>query len=258
MTHTLLLGLMATGLVAAACSGFALYFVPQWITNRRPHHPETPARVHRWQSWSFVALLAGAALVLTSALLTNPLRRPPAPIAIGTSTEDGETAAEAPPSRTPEDDDPTLTDMTPAAPTSGSHPARPTAPAPPGSPALSPQLNANIESVLQAWAAAMQSNNPEREAAFYAGRLDRYFLYNGVSKRAVLQDKQQFVRSGKRLVRFQLADIALQPVSPTDVKVRCVKQWQLAPPDAGHANPSRLELRKIDGAWKITTEQDLK
>ncbi len=254
MAHSLLLGLMTVGLIAAICSGAVLFFVPQWIANRRPHLPETAVRVRRWQSWSFAGLLASAFLVLLGALLLNSSRPSSQPAAAPQAQGSGPDAAvDAGADATPPDVDGAI-DEAPAPAKS-----RAAVPKPPATSAsLDPQTDARLRSFLRDWAYAMESNDPEREAAFYADRLDRYFLYQNVSKRAVMDDKRRFVHSGKRLQSFALQDVALDPVSPMDVKVRLVKRWQLAPPDPGHSTQSRLELKNLDGSWKITTEQDLK
>ena len=115
---------------------------------------------------------------------------------------------------------------------------------------------------LEQWAASMRSTNPVQQASFYAGHLDRYFLKTDVSHDFVLRDKEEFLRRGKRVERFDLQDVALEEQTDFAAKIRLVKHYVVLAARAGPASEklvrSELNLRKVDGAWEITGERDFK
>ncbi len=115
---------------------------------------------------------------------------------------------------------------------------------------------------LDQWAASMRSTDPAAQASFYANHLDRYFLRTDVNHAFVLRDKQDFLRRGNRVDRFQVEDVQMQDRTDTSGRLRLLKHYVVrAGPNAPAVERlvrSELSLRKIDGEWEITEERDFR
>ena len=179
---------------------------------------------------------------------------PPAPVAVAAHRfAPPATAAFAANSRTP-DHLPLNASRAPAVPiTAATQAARV-----PGT-TLDPRIG--VDQTLTGWARAMAHNDPSEISGYYADHLDRYFLVRDVSNRFVHQDKAAFFRSGKSLFRFRLDQVRMVRAEPGRVEVAAVKEWILL--DRARtggrigSTQSRIWLSQINGAWKITGEQDL-
>ncbi|WP_158941957.1 hypothetical protein [Granulicella sp. S190] len=113
---------------------------------------------------------------------------------------------------------------------------------------------------LQSWAAAMRTRDANAQAAFYADTLDRYLNQRKVGKGAVLRDREATNRMRKGLWTVKMEDIVIERKTSTQAEVKLVKHFIDEPEQAEIQEsfvPSRLTLKRIDGRWKITSEQDL-
>ena len=115
---------------------------------------------------------------------------------------------------------------------------------------------------MEEWAASMRSTDAERQASFYAGHLDRYFLKTDVSHDFVLRDKADFLRRGKRVEMFDLENVAVKDRTDSAARIRLVKHYVVqdgrSGPVAEKLVRSELSLEKIQGLWEITGERDFK
>lgn len=106
----------------------------------------------------------------------------------------------------------------------------------------------------------MASTDAAAQTSFYADHLDRYFLRTGVNRAFVLRDKQDFLRRGMRVRRFQLEDVEIQDETSASARVRLVKHYVVDRPEPGASGErsvhSELQLKKFGGAWKIVAERD--
>ncbi len=115
-----------------------------------------------------------------------------------------------------------------------------------------------INTALRQWTQAMLSNDPNREAACYAPELDRYFLRSGVTQDFVRQYLTAFHNGGSTFTAFNISDIQARPEPDGSAEVRFNKEVELATPSGPkhQALHSTLHLKRINGAWKITSERD--
>ncbi len=134
---------------------------------------------------------------------------------------------------------------------------------------LAAALNASIhdepdpEVWLESWASAMRSRDAAAQASFYADPVDRYFLKSNVSNADVLADKQTDIQSREDLWTFELKHIVIEQKPDSTARVRLVKHIislsQFAGPQMLEQSiRSQLQLKRIDGQWKITSEQNLR
>jgi hypothetical protein len=164
-----------------------------------------------------------------------------------------------------------LTASTPAqieAPATPSTPApaaeAPPAPQPaatlPAPASLSPINVADARAWLENWVAAMRTRDPVAQSSFYADPVDNYLGKPNVSRAEILGDKKASIQNRNGLWTVKLEKIALDPQSENAINVRLVKHYIAETEPAQISEQfvrSRLELKKIDGQWKITSEQDL-
>jgi hypothetical protein len=115
---------------------------------------------------------------------------------------------------------------------------------------------------LDQWAASMRSTDAAAQASFYANHLDRYFLRTDVDQAFVLRDKQDFLRRGNRVDRFEAEDVQMQDSTDSSARLRLLKHYVVRTgPNAAPVERqvrSELSLRKIDGEWQITEERDFR
>ena len=106
----------------------------------------------------------------------------------------------------------------------------------------------------------MRSTDAAAQASFYATHLDRYFLRTDVDQAFVLRDKQDFLRRGNRVDRFDAEDVQMQDSTDSSARLRLIKHYVVRTrPNAAPVERqvrSELSLRKIDGEWQITEERD--
>jgi hypothetical protein len=110
--------------------------------------------------------------------------------------------------------------------------------------------SAELKLWLQNWAASMRTRDANAQAAFYADTLDR---------EAVLRDREATNRMRKGLWTVKMEDIVIERQTDSDADVRLVKHFmdeQETSEILESFVPTRLTLRRLNGEWKITSEQD--
>jgi ketosteroid isomerase-like protein len=112
---------------------------------------------------------------------------------------------------------------------------------------------------VQSWVAAMRTQDATEQASFYADPVDRYFFKSNVSNADVLADKQRAIENRRGLWTVRLENVAIERRPDSTVRVRMVKHFISQPEDGQISEQSirsQLELKRINGEWKITAEQN--
>lgn len=113
---------------------------------------------------------------------------------------------------------------------------------------------------IESWAAAMRSRDAALQASFYANPVDHYALRSHVRYADVLADKQRSIRNRSELWTFKAERVIAEQRSDGTVRVRLVKHVisNASGEEVSEAFiRSQLRLKRIDGQWKITSEQNL-
>jgi hypothetical protein len=137
-------------------------------------------------------------------------------------------------------------------------PAKP-APLPESTPASAATSSAELKLWLQNWAASMRTKDANAQAAFYADTLDRYLNQRNVSREAVLRDREATNRMRKGLWTVKMEDVVIERQTGSEAEVRLVKHFmdeQETSEILESFVPTRLTLKRLNGEWKITSEQD--
>ncbi|MBB5343201.1 prolipoprotein diacylglyceryl transferase [Tunturibacter empetritectus] len=149
----------------------------------------------------------------------------------------------------------------PKAPLANTSPPMPSPSNPTAEPAASsPAANSvEVKRWLQGWAASMQTRDANAQASFYADKLDRYLDQRNVGRAAVLRDREATNRMRKGLWTVKMEDIVVERQTESEAQVRLMKHFIDRSEQSDILEsyvPTRLTLKRIDGQWKITSEQD--
>lgn len=114
---------------------------------------------------------------------------------------------------------------------------------------------------LESWADAMRGQDAGAQAAFYADPVEHYALKSNVSNADVWLDKKNAIQGRPSGWTVTLEDVVVEPRPDESMRVRLTKHIS-SQPGGGRVSDqfihSQLKLRKIDGQWKITSEQNLR
>jgi hypothetical protein len=118
---------------------------------------------------------------------------------------------------------------------------------------------ADIQSTLNDWAKAMNSNDVTLQMRYYSDRLDRYFLARNVTQKFVVQDKARFYGKGNHIVVFRIGNVTVDMQSAQQAAVSLIKYWEIFNGSGTRSGQtrSRLWLTRRGNQWIITGEQDL-
>lgn len=118
----------------------------------------------------------------------------------------------------------------------------------------------DIKAWVQAWAAAMSSQDVQAQLSFYATPLDRYFLASDVSRESLLKDKQAEIDDRKGTWTLKAEDVIVEKQTPTKAVVYLNKHIIVQLPSSAIREErikGQLKLKLVDGVWKITSERTI-
>ena len=121
------------------------------------------------------------------------------------------------------------------------------------------EASVEVKRWLQGWAASMQTRDANAQASFYADRLDRYLDQRNVGRSAVLRDREATIHMRKGLWTVKMEDIVIERQTDSEAEVRLMKHFIDQPEQSEILEsyvPTHLTLKRINGQWKITSEQD--
>jgi len=140
--------------------------------------------------------------------------------------------------------------------------ARETPAAVPGVPesfpaAPSRMAEADPEGWLEGWVEAMNGTNAAVQASYYADPVDRYFLRSKVTRDAVLVDKEASIMDRREGWRMTVDKVEVAQRTATTARILLVKHIVNGPGAPTLRLRAQLKLKRVDGQWKISTEQTL-
>jgi hypothetical protein len=119
---------------------------------------------------------------------------------------------------------------------------------------------ADIRVWLDNWAAAMRTRNASAQASFYADTVNEYVGKYDVSNDAVLKDREATIHMRKGLWTVKMEKVVIERQTKSEVEVQLIKHFIDEPVPSEIVEsfvPTRLTLKRLDGSWKITSEQDM-
>jgi hypothetical protein len=114
---------------------------------------------------------------------------------------------------------------------------------------------------LESWANALSGQDAGVQASFYADPVEHYAVKTNVSNADVWLDKKNEIQSRPKNSTVTIEKVEIEPRPDESLRVRLTKHFT-SKSDSGRVSDqfihSQLALRKIDGQWKITSEQNLR
>jgi len=112
---------------------------------------------------------------------------------------------------------------------------------------------------LANWADALKGQNAGAQAAFYADQVEKYFLRWNVSRADVMAAQQTAIGSRSQSWTLTLDDVVVAQQTDTTARILLVKHIVT---DNGRGNveqrlPTQIRLKRINGQWRIVSEQTL-
>jgi hypothetical protein len=131
----------------------------------------------------------------------------------------------------------------------------------PDSPALPAPKLADPKVWLEGWAAAMRSRDAVTQASFYADPVSQYINRRNVSNAVLVQAKRADIGRRQGSWTFSANDVVVENKTPSEATVRLVKHYMVeaAPSQVSEiAVNTRMQLKVVNGQWKITSEEELR
>lgn len=112
---------------------------------------------------------------------------------------------------------------------------------------------------LANWAASLGGQDAGAQAAFYADPVEKYFLRKNVSRADVLTARQADIAERNEPWAMELDDVIVAQQTDTTARVLMVKHIVT---EGSHGKvdkrlPTQIRLKRIDGQWRIVSEQTL-
>ena len=106
----------------------------------------------------------------------------------------------------------------------------------------------------------MRGQDAGAQASFYADPVEHYALKTNVSNADVWLDKKNSIQNRPASWTVKMEDVVIEPRPDESIRVRLTKHFTSGS-DGGRVSDqsihSQLKLKKIDGQWKIVSEQNL-
>ncbi len=121
------------------------------------------------------------------------------------------------------------------------------------------EIKSEVSDIVNSWASLTESRSLSAYMSSYADTVD-YYNKKGVSIGAVRADKQRAFSSYDN-IEMKVSNMRVTPDASGDTATAVFdKEWYFENDERSSEGKvrSELRLRKIGGAWKITSERDLK
>lgn len=112
---------------------------------------------------------------------------------------------------------------------------------------------------LENWADALRGQDAGTQAAFYADTVDKYFLKKDVSRADVMVARQASLEKRTGSWTLRLDNVVVAEQTDTTARILLVKYIATNGP-AGAVEerlPTQIKLKRIEGQWRIVSEQTL-
>lgn len=117
---------------------------------------------------------------------------------------------------------------------------------------------------LDQWADAMRGRDPVLQASFYADPVGNYLGDPNVNNDSLTTGFRSAIQARDGIWTLKLEKVSVEKRSADEVMVRLTKHFMQMDDGLGQSTGqindryvrSRLELRRVNGQWKIVSEQD--
>lgn len=111
---------------------------------------------------------------------------------------------------------------------------------------------------LENWAQTLKGTDAGAQAAYYADSVDKYFLRYNVSRSDVMAARQDAIAKRKGTLTLRLDDVVVAQQTDTTARILFVKYIATGEaPGAVERLPTQIKLKRLNGQWRIVSEQTL-
>jgi hypothetical protein len=122
-----------------------------------------------------------------------------------------------------------------------------------------PAKAAGIDQFLDRWRDTVARGDVDGNTDLYAPTVTRFFRQRNVSHAAVRKVKSQMMSLYPTVNRYDISDVKVESNDGKDAVVSFRKDWDMNGRQRfTGAERQRLKLRRLDGDWKIVSEEELK
>jgi hypothetical protein len=114
---------------------------------------------------------------------------------------------------------------------------------------------------VEGWAAAMRSRDPVAQASFYADPVSQYIDRKNVSRAALVQVKKADIGRRHGDWTFSANNVVVESRTPSEATVQLVKHYMVRTGPSQVSEifvKTQLQLKSVDGQWKIVSEEELR
>lgn len=121
------------------------------------------------------------------------------------------------------------------------------------------QANREIRALLDQYVASTKARNVRSNLNLYAPFMETFYLRQKITQDQLGQEKKRQFQGISKVYRYNIDNVQVSWPRPDAPIVSFDKHWSFGDrnPFAG-AERAQLELRKIEGAWKIVSEREIK
>jgi len=112
---------------------------------------------------------------------------------------------------------------------------------------------------LENWADTLRGQDAGAQAAYYADTVDKYFLKRDVRRADVMADRQASIEKRKGSWTLRLENVVVAEQTDAAARILLVR-YVATDPGTGTVEerlPTQIRLKRINGQWRIVSEQTL-
>jgi hypothetical protein len=119
-----------------------------------------------------------------------------------------------------------------------------------------PDDGAQIYAVLNGWITSSRNRDLDTQSSFYAPKVDRFYGARHVTPEWVKQNREKALSQVEHIRDLNIDNVHVRQDRPDHATVTFDKSWDFGGGYSGKVK-QQLELRKLEGAWRISSERDL-
>jgi hypothetical protein len=115
-----------------------------------------------------------------------------------------------------------------------------------------------IEGLLDRWRKTFARGDINGQTILYAPKMEAFYERNGVSRETVRREKSRMMELYPRVHRYEISDVKFESHKHDEAVVSFRKDWDMnGDRRFTGADRQRLKLRRINGDWKIVSEEEM-
>jgi hypothetical protein len=114
-----------------------------------------------------------------------------------------------------------------------------------------------VRSVLEEWRESLLNRNVDQYTNLYAPTVGPYFRENRVSRAQIANEVRRMLGRYGPLTSYKISNVTIAPVDQNHAIANFRKEWKTAGDTFSGAERAQLRFERLNGDWRITSEQEL-